>query len=223
MIFNFCKLNIFYTFHCSCRAQIQQIKFETVAHQIRQLEHGIEIRDSQGNISVYDQVIIGTQANQAAKLIENIPELSHDKSLLELIPYAQTEMMVHQDEDVMPRNKKDWAAVNYQLTEQHDLPKASIWINRSEPDFKGIDTQYFQTLNPEKDYRGAIKKVKFSRPICNLESFEAMKEIRHRQLSDKQRKVHFVGSYLADKLPLLENGVTSAMEVGEKFGIPLEF
>ena len=53
--------------------------------------------------------------------------MSDEISLLKKIPYEETTMTVHQENDVMPKSPKDWASVNYLVGDsKYPFPTASI-------------------------------------------------------------------------------------------------
>ena len=167
----------------------------------------------------FDQVIIATEAFQAKEVIDGGDYIAEDRRLLDQIPYAKADMVVHSDATVMPESRRDWASVNYRLQSSGEPPSATLWINRSEPEFLKVQKQFFQTLNPDREFQEIHGRASFRRPICTLESLTAMRQLRSRQLQQSNRRIHYTGSYLAERLPLLENGVSSALALAGKFGI----
>jgi predicted NAD/FAD-binding protein len=177
---------------------------------------GVTLITADGKSRVFDRVVVALQANQAARILSD--GFATERQLLECIPYVQTSMSVHQDERLMPRLTKDWASVNYLIRQSDDLPVATLWINRSEPDFAGVAANYFQSLNPPELVKGEICRTTFERPIVTHRSLKAVEALSALQQVDSNRQIYFCGAYLARKLPLLENGVVSALQVAQSLG-----
>ena len=201
------------------KSAVSHLKLDHPVDQIEHQGNQAIVTHSSGEQKAFDRVVVATEAFVAAKLLANDAYLEKDKQLLNKIPYAKADMLVHSDPEVMPSQKRDWASVNYRLAPKGKLPLATLWINRSEPDFYRVKKQYFQTLNPDGDYKNAHGEASFRRPICTGTSLEAMRRLAKRQTEDQDRRIFYSGSYLADKLPLLENGVQSALTLSKFFEI----
>lgn len=55
---------------------------------------------------------------------------------------------MHTDKRLMPTNTKNWASVNLFVSEKHDKPMATIWMNRVQGSLKSESNNIFQTWNP---------------------------------------------------------------------------
>lgn len=202
--------------------KIQRIKLGVSVSKLWQEGDKVVFVDSQMQTHKFDYGIVALQANQAAEILDPSHMDIDIKDLLQ-IPYEKTSMSVHTDERFMPKLKKDWAAVNYLVDKHKELPLATLWVNKSEPEFYQDKTNYFQTLNPPDDMAKEITRADFERPVVTLPSSAAVKRINDRQGKDRDRRIFFVGSYLGEKLPLLENGVSSSMIIAKKLGVKLAF
>ncbi len=201
---------------------VQHRLLNNEVQRIWQENNKIIVLDSHNRSKKFDYGIIALQANQAAEIIDP-SQMQEDIEDLKRIPYERTTMSVHTNASFMPRHRKDWAAVNYLVNPQEDLPVATLWVNKSEPEFFQDEVDYFQTLNPPHNMENEIGRAAFERPVVNLNSQQSMERIRSRQYRAQDRRIFFTGSYLGEKLPLLENGVVSSMIIAENLGIDLPF
>lgn len=78
----------------------------------------VVVTDDNGEVAVYDHVIISTQANQALRFCKDLdPAL---RQALRGFPYEKSSLVLHTDESLMPTKKKDWKSVNFILTDPAD-------------------------------------------------------------------------------------------------------
>jgi len=114
----------------------------------------------------------------------------------------------------MPKNRKDWCSVNFFIGEnKKTAPMASIWLNKAQTGLP-LKEPLFQTWNPFFPPREGYSygESKFDRPIITFESLKAMKLLEEIQ---GEGGIYFCGSYSLYGMPLLENGVESALTVAE--------
>lgn len=195
-------------------ADVEPINFEANIVSIDETEDRPCLQFDDGKKQQFDKVIIALQANQAASILGET--YAKTKKLLKKIPYGKLEVAVHGDESVMPIRKKDWATVNYTLSAKAQQPQASLWLNRGESDFHDIQENLFQTVNPGRELNSVVKTTSFERSLVTVDSMDAVNELI--QLQENQTNVYLCGAYLAEKLPLLENGVVSAIRISRKLG-----
>jgi len=81
--------------------------------EVQQNEAGVEVRNDRGEGGRFDAVIVATQANQLDFL--DPAQFGAERQVLQGIPYASGELVVHRDERFMPRHRRDWAALNFQM------------------------------------------------------------------------------------------------------------
>ena len=82
----------------------------------------------------------------------------------------------------------------------------------------GMET-VFQTWNPVQPIAAnrELARVEFTRPAVTLASRRAVGELRAGQ-NQRGNRLWFCGSYMADKIPLLEAAVDSSVAVAEQLG-----
>ena len=74
------------------------------------IDKGVRVVSSRGE-EIFDRVIIATHSPTTTKLIANSNLKAKD--VLEKIKYGQNKVVVHQDESVLPDDKRAWTAWNY--------------------------------------------------------------------------------------------------------------
>jgi len=216
-----------------CNTAVESVKTQVINNSKQ-----VKVSTKNGNSDIYYHAIIATQANQALSLLPEIPSLL--SQALSSFVYEKSELILHMDDRLMPKNRSDWRSVNFILEE--DLQKrqrlqlekgnddnqqprvrgesmATIWMNRVDHHLHPIkDIQIFQTWNPfiRPQPNTILCKTEFERPVVTFLTIDSMK-----QLSEYQGKDHlwFCGSYSVYGLPLLETAVTSAVEVASSLGV----
>ncbi len=159
----------------------------------------------------FDHVVVATQANQAAAMLD--AAYRREKESLERFAYESSEVVVHTDERLAPRDRAHWAPVNLITSRAHDKPMATIWMNRVQPGL-GKLSPVFQTWNPIVAPRPETIKAqaRFERPLVNAASLEGARNVRLLQ-AQHGRRLWFCGSYLGPGIPLLEAASRTALDV----------
>lgn len=161
---------------------------------------------------LYDHVIIATEPGIAKHFLDDT--LSREKALLNRVPYRLTDMVMHTDEQLMPKKKKNWSAINMVKGENQTL-WATLWMNTIEA--QDLPFNVFQSWDPVPDIPEdeLLARRTFHRTLLTPDSADAMAQLSALQKADKQeneqpRHIWFAGSYLTEQVPLLEDGVRSA-------------
>lgn len=170
----------------------------------------VKVRTGTGEYS-FDHVIVATEPAHA------IPMLSHlkkDQEVIKAIPYAETEMLLHKDASFMPSKTSMWAPVNLFWDSKQNITTATMWMNKLE-NHALEGENIFQTWNPLKQPKSEciIARRSFKRSMVTVKSSQMTASLRRMMKNDVQRRVWYVGSYVEPGVPLLENGVRSAIAV----------
>ena len=197
---------------------VQEVRYNSHVRTVSPVGDAVSIQFEDGEQREFDHVILATQANQAFNMLDE--SYSQERQLLSEIPYQSSDMIVHRDHRLMPRQSGKWAPVYYGINEE-DWPMATIWINEVEPGFEGGEL-LFQTWNPliEPDPKKLLGKTTFERPVVTQKSLKAVHQLTDIQKqSPDQRKIWLCGSYATRAIPLLESGLVSAVSISEQFGV----
>ena len=155
----------------------------------------------------YDKVIIATHADEALKLIENPTE--EERTILSNFKYKENIAYIHFDENIMPKNKKNWCSWNSSVDESNvNNNSVTYWLNLLQ-NLKE-DKNIFLTLNPYQkiNEEKIFKKVKFTHPYYDQSTL-----INQKNLSKIQNKesILFCGSYFG--YGFHEDGIKSSLNM----------
>ena len=155
----------------------------------------------------YDKVIIATHADEALKLIEKPTE--EERTILSNFKYKENIAYIHFDENIMPKNKKNWCSWNSSVDELNvNNSSVTYWLNllQNLKEEKNI----FLTLNPYQkiNEEKIFKKVKFTHPYYDQSTL-----INQKNLSKIQNKesILFCGSYFG--YGFHEDGIKSSLNM----------
>ena len=155
----------------------------------------------------YDKVIIATHADEALKLIETPTE--EERTILSNFKYKENIAYIHFDENIMPKNKKNWCSWNSSVDELNvNNNSVTYWLNllQNLKEEKNI----FLTLNPYQkiNEEKIFKKVKFTHPYYDQSTL-----INQKNLSKIQNResILFCGSYFG--YGFHEDGIKSSLNM----------
>ena len=176
---------------------------------------GLTVTTRAGDSEQFDHVIVASQAQQAASLLVGFEE--HTR-LLEKIPFERSTMSVHTDRDILPRSLTPISPVSYMLPGDGQRAQVSVDLTRAFNRFRRQST-VFQTWNPMRDPAEGkeLARVDFTRPVVTHASREAVRALQKLQQRDDNR-LWFCGSYMTERVPLLDAAVDASMVVAERLG-----
>ena len=155
----------------------------------------------------YDKVIMATHADTALDLIQN-PKKDEIK-ILSNFKYKKNLALIHSDEEVMPKNKKNWCSWNSSV-DNNDLKKSTVtyWLNLLQN--LNIDKNIFLTINPSQKIpeEKIYKKVIFTHPYYDEEALRNQGLLR---LLQNKENILFCGSYFG--YGFHEDGIKSSLEM----------
>ena len=189
---------------------LAEVRCGVQVRAIRPVVDGVEVQ-WEGGAQRFDHVVIATQANQAAPMLD--AAYHRERDALERFAYESSEVAVHTDPRLAPLERRHWAPVNLIQSADHDKPMATIWMNRVQPALRDA-SPVFQTWNPIREPRPETVRARsrFERPVVNAASLVGAREIAmlHAQHG---RRLWFCGSYLGPGIPLLESATATAARV----------
>jgi predicted NAD/FAD-binding protein len=163
----------------------------------------------------FDQVVVAAQAQQAAAMISGFDDR---QALLNRIPFEQSSMSVHTDEDILPAPAKGLSPVSYHVPRGSSRAEVSVDLTKAIARLSGQET-IFQTWNPMRRIapNRELARVDFTRPTVTRDSRKAVIALRESQ-NQPGNRLWLCGSYMAGKIPLLEAAVDSSVAVAERLG-----
>ncbi|MAD91610.1 MAG: FAD-dependent oxidoreductase, partial [Gammaproteobacteria bacterium] len=109
---------------------------------------GVEIRTPSTEKECFDYVFMSCHSDQALSLLRDptLPECE----ILSAMPYQTNEAVLHNDESLMPKNHKTWAAWNYHIPIEK-AGKATLTYNMNILQKLKSKKQYLVTLNNDQN------------------------------------------------------------------------
>ncbi|AUN29160.1 NAD(P)/FAD-dependent oxidoreductase [Niveispirillum cyanobacteriorum] len=181
---------------------------------MRRTPTGVWLRDTEGQETQYDQVVIGAHADQALAMLTDADE--QEKRVLGAFRYQLNRAHLHRDPALMPKRPKAWSAWNYLANGTRDRnAKVAVtyWMN----ELQGIDegNPLFVTLNPIQPPRPEykIKEFIYDHPMFDAAAIRAQGEMARIQ---GVRRTWFCGAYLG--YGFHEDGLSAGLAVAEALG-----
>ena len=175
----------------------------------------LRVVTSAGADQCFDQVVIAAQAQQAAAMLSGFDER---RALLKRIPFERSGMSVHTDRQILPAPAKGLSPVSYHVPQDGSRPEISVDLTKAIARLSGQET-VFQTWNPIRRIapNRELARVDFTRPTVTRDSRAAVRALRESQ-SHPGNQLWLCGSYMAEKIPLLEAAVDSSVALAKQLG-----
>ena len=190
-----------------------RIRLSCGAAQITREDGKVQIRDMQGGVETYDQLILATHGNEALALLADAD--GRERSQLSAFRYQRNHAVLHRDIGVMPRRKRCWASWVYASDGNWRDPKLSVsyWMNL----LQGIDyaKPLFVSLNPKREIPESLifDRHEFDHPVFDHAAIAAQDGVQAMQGS---RQTWFCGAHLGHGFH--EDGLLSAVRVAQALG-----
>ena len=189
-------------------AAVPDIRTGVAARTIHRDASGVMIRDSNGEVDRFDQVVLAVHADQALAMLETPSEA--ETRLLSPFKYSRNLAVLHRDERLMPRRRRAWAAWNHLGGEGRS--SVTYWMNRLQS-LPGDDL--FVTLNPFEDPRNGtlVRADVYEHPLFDAGTDRAQKELWSLQ---GVNRTWFCGAWFGHGFH--EDGLQSGLAVAEQLG-----
>lgn len=201
------------------RAFADKIHLNTAIVKVVRHENSVELTTAKGEVKLFDHVVLACHSDQALAMLADAS--AQEQAVLGAIGYQANEVVLHNDEALLPKRKAAWASWNYWLPPTkagvaRDEQLASVTYNMNI--LQGIDAgkTYCVTLNntaqikPELILRSFI----YHHPEYSLKSMAARKQ---RDTICGHQRTHFAGAYWYNGFH--EDGVRSAFDVAARFNL----
>ena len=175
----------------------------------------LRVTTKAGADECFDQVVVAAQAQQAAAMLSGFDDR---RASLNCIPFEKSTMSVHTDQDILPAPADGLSPVSYHVPQGSSRAEVSVNLTKAIPRLSGQET-VFQTWNPMRRIapNRELARVDFTRPTVTRDSRKAVLALREQQTRAGNR-LWLCGSYMAEKIPLLEAAVDSSVTVARQLG-----
>jgi predicted NAD/FAD-binding protein len=196
-------------------APLAKVRCAVAVRAVRSTGAHVEV-EVDGARERFDHVVIATQANQALGLLQ-LPS-DAERRALAAFRYERVDVVMHTDTSLLPADRSAWAPVNLAVSQAHDRPMSTIWMNAVQPALRHA-SPIFQTVGPMVAPRPStvLAAARFERSVVDRASTRALADLRSLH-GEAGRRVWFCGSYARAGIPLLESAVASSDTVVEAIG-----
>lgn len=179
-------------------------------------ERGVTLIDSAGGTHEFDAVVFACHSDQALALLDQPTE--DERSVLEAIPYQDNSVILHTDTRLLPRNQRGWAAWNYMIPDQPNLP-VTVTYNMNILQNFNSDTTFCVSLNQDNyiDPGKILRRFNYSHPGFTLDGIAAQE--RHHEINGQQH-TFYCGAYWFNGFH--EDGVNSAIRVAKSLNVEFD-
>ena len=181
---------------------------------IRREDRAVSVRAAGSAAERFDHVILACHSDQALRLLED--PSPRERELLSALPYQPNDVLLHDDQAVMPRLRRTWSSWNAHL-DGAEKPGASLtyWMNRLQR-LPG-PRQLFVSLNREGVRPDRVlRRLEYAHPVFTVAGAAA--QARHAELLG-QRRTSYCGAYWRHGFH--EDGVQSALAACRGFEVTL--
>lgn len=186
----------------------ERVRLSSEVVSVRRTAEGVMVTDRAGLSERFDQVVIGTHANQALSMLEEPTTAEH--RILGAFHYSRNMTVLHTDAGLMPRRRGAWSSWNY-IGSTHGLC-VTYWMNK----LQGLEcTDLFVTLNPPRPPAPdtILRSETYEHPIFNTAALAAQSELWSLQ---GQGGVWFCGAHFGAGFH--EDGLQAGLAVAEQLG-----
>jgi len=188
-----------------------RIRLSCPVHRVERDEQGVTVHSADGS-ERYDKVIFACHSDQALKMLAQPTAAEQD--ILGALPYAENDVVLHTDTNLLPKRKLAWASWNYRLG---GGPQQMAAVTYDMNILQGIDsdTTFCVSLNQTDaiDPNKILARYRYAHPQYSLAGVVA--QGRWEELNGVNH-TWFCGAYWANGFH--EDGVVSGLRVAQAFG-----
>lgn len=185
------------------------LNLSTPVHKLARTEDGINVSFN-GTEEQFDEVIVACHGDEALRLLDN-PSVQ-EQQVLGSFRFTDNDVVLHIDENLLPREKNAWASWNY-LTDE-TTSQATLTYNMNILQRLEKKHTYLVTLNQDIAEDKVLARFSYAHPFYDNSVIEA--QHKWDQISGVDR-VHYCGAYWFNGFH--EDGVNSALRVCESLGV----
>ena len=192
-----------------------RLRLRTPVQAVTRRGDHVLVKPRGDEVERFDEVVLATHSDQALALLADASDREHE--ILGAIPYQANEAVLHTDVRMLPWRRRAWASWNYHLLPE---PKAvsTVTYHMNRLQSLQAEQEFCVTLNHSEgiDPARVIRRISYAHPVYTEAGVEAQARVHE---IDGRNRTHFCGAYWG--WGFHEDGVVSALRVGERFGARL--
>jgi predicted NAD/FAD-binding protein len=195
-----------------------KIKLSCGVTNVKKVGDTWQVTDTSGAQAIFDHVIFACHSDQALAMLDTPTDAQ--QAVLGAIGFAENDVLMHKDTNQLPKRKLAWASWNYRLKDdagEEERP-ASVTYDMNILQRLDAANTYCVTLNntDEIDTSAVLGSYQYAHPQFSEVMVNAQQ--RRSQICGVDN-LHFCGAYWYNGFH--EDGVHSALDVCERFGVNL--
>ena len=188
-----------------------RIRLDTPVHHVHRQPEQVMVSFAGGR-EVFDHVVFACHADQALRLLGD-KATSSERQILCAFPYESNDVVLHYDEEILPKRRRAWAAWNYLMPDSQEHKASLTYCMNILQSFECQDTfcvtlNNTDRINPNK----IIQSFNYWHPVFDARRKEMQQ--RHGELLGPQR-TSICGAYWGNGFH--EDGVVSGLAVVNQF------
>lgn len=198
------------------RPLAERIRLGCPVKSVSRHEENVLVTTATNPHEQFDAVVMAAHADQTLRILADPTEAEHE--VLGAFPYQENEAIVHTDASLLPQRRRAWASWNCCIPRQTDRPVVLTYnLNRLQrhesPEPILLTLNRAEAIDPAK----ILRRIVYQHPVYSAAALAAQR--RYAEINGKQR-TYFCGAYWG--YGFHEDGVNSALAVGECFGKKLD-
>lgn len=192
-----------------------RVRLSVAVERVTRVDHGVEIRDSNGGCDGFDEVVLACHADRALAMI-NEPS-DDERDILGAFDYQENRTILHSDPRLMPQRKAVWSSWNYLASSRiSGDAKVSVtyWLNhlQSLPSHRLA----LVSLNPihEPDPASIVAEFSYAHPLFDQKALNAQGRLHEIQ---GRNRLWFAGAHWGHGFH--EDGLLSGLRVAAGLGV----
>jgi predicted NAD/FAD-binding protein len=187
----------------------ERIRLNTPVVSVRNTSQGVEVV-ANARHEFFDAVVLASHSDQSLALIDDTE--TSLKSILQGIPYADNEVVLHTDRSQMPKSLRAWASWNYQIQATPEGVGAVVTYDMNRLQNLNGPHQFFVTLNNIKHINpeAILGKWTYAHPQFGPESLAIQAKI---DSINSDSKILVAGAWCRNGFH--EDGVVSGEKAAE--------
>ena len=193
-----------------------KIRLNCPVASVSRHEDRVMVTPQDGAPERFDAAVLAAHADQSLAMLSDATRA--EREVLSSIPYQRNDTILHIDPSLLPRCRRAWASWNYYIPREEGQPVALTYnLNRLQghcsPEPICITLNETQAIAADR----ILRRIVYHHPVYGRPTPAAQK--RFQEINGRNR-TYFCGAYWG--YGFHEDGVNSALAVGECFGRRLE-
>ncbi|XP_060671387.1 uncharacterized protein LOC107422769 [Ziziphus jujuba] len=165
------------------------IRTHCEVHKIATNDEGCIVVSGDGSEEVYSRCILAVHTPDAVKILGD-QATPDELRVLGAFQYVYSDIFLHRDRNLMPRNQSAWSALNF-IGSTDNKVCLTYWLNVLQ-NIGEMSLPFLVTVNPEHPPKHTLLKWSTGHPVPSVAASKAVLELHHIQ---GKRGIWFCGAY----------------------------